>query len=107
MSSARVVPAPNSFEDLERELLATAPLLTVQQLALHGLPELSEEDIVDAGGNASHGTEQPRRAASVAEHPRRVLRSPVGVDDGVGEPALPASHLDHVDDEFAVVVVSD
>lgn len=55
----------------------------------------------------SHGSEEAGGAQPVTEHPGRVLRAPVGVDDGAIRAALPAGHLQGIDDQFGADVVGD
>lgn len=79
-----VVPALDPLEHRRRELGAAGPGAAVEKLALHGRPERLDEGVVDAGGDAAHGTEQPGGAKPVTEEPRRVLRASVRMHDRAG-----------------------
>lgn len=67
-----------------------------------------DQRVVAAGGDAASRPEEPGGAKAVPEQPRGVLRAAVGVDDRAGLwAALPADHLEGVDEELGADVVGD
>jgi len=105
VSTLRVVPALDEFEDGHPSLGQSAETAAVDEFAFERGEEALTQGIVEAVSNRAHGGAHAHLSAAPAEGNRGVLAALVGVMDYPFRLTLPQGHVQRIEDEFGTKVV--